>query len=229
MNNYLQTTTKSILISGISLQLFILFAGTFLLPTLIDTGFPYKTVFYISRLFIWLCLAIVFLYTYYIEKQPFLLYNEQEYSASYYIKSIVKTMLILMLAVFVVSFLLKTIGYGVESEKMNQVMKLFKNNIPLIVFTCLTAGITEELLFRGYLIPRLEILLKNKYLAILISSILFGLMHYSYGTLIQVIGPFTIGLILALHYHLYRNIKIVIICHFLWDFMVLIIKNSQLH
>lgn len=107
-------------------------------------------------------------------------------------------------------------------------MQFFKNNIPLILFTSITAGITEELLFRGYLIPRLEIIVKKTYLSILISSILFGLIHYSYDTLIQVIGPFSIGLVLALHYQKYRNIKILIICHFLWDLMSILIKTSQL-
>jgi membrane protease YdiL (CAAX protease family) len=34
--------------------------------------------------------------------------------------------------------------------------------IDFFVFTCLTAGITEEIIFRGYLLPRLEILLKIK-------------------------------------------------------------------
>lgn len=229
MNNYPQSTKKSTLISGIVSLLLILFAGTFLLPKLQDIGIPYETVLYISRFFIWFCLAILFLFSFYIEKQPFLLYKEQAYPLSYYFKSVVKTMLILIAALFFVSLLIKAIGYPVESEKMNQIMKIFKNNIPLIAFTCVTAGITEELLFRGYLTPRLEILLKNKYGAIILSSILFGLLHYSYGTLIQVIGPFTIGLVFALHYNKYQNIKIVIICHFLWDFMVLLIKNGQLH
>ncbi|MFV5702790.1 lysostaphin resistance A-like protein [Flavobacterium sp. XS2P12] len=107
-------------------------------------------------------------------------------------------------------------------------MKLFKNNIFLILFTSITAGVSEELIFRGYLIPRLEILLKNTRVAILTSSILFGLIHYSYGSLIQIIGPIFIGLVFALHYKKYKNIKILIMCHFLWDLLVLLNKTSQL-
>jgi membrane protease YdiL (CAAX protease family) len=43
---------------------------------------------------------------------------------------------------------------------MKVLVQVLKKNRLLLVFTCLTAGITEEIIFRGYLLPRLEILLK---------------------------------------------------------------------
>ena len=97
-----------------------------------------------------------------------------------------------------------------------------KNNYPLLIFTCLTAGITEELVFRGYLMPRLQLFFKNNYASIVISSLLFGLMHVGYGTIFQVVGSMMIGLVFAIHYQKFRNIKILIFCHFFWDFMSLI-------
>jgi len=68
------------------------------------------------------------------------------------------------------------------------------------------------------------LLLKNSYLSIIISSIIFGFLHFSYGTFIQVFGTFLMGLVFAIHYNKYKNIKIVIACHFLWDLSILLIK-----
>ncbi|WP_367754731.1 lysostaphin resistance A-like protein [Flavobacterium sp. WC2430] len=227
MSDSTKTAQKSTVIGGIAFLLFILFTTTFFLPSIRQLGIDYKTAFFISRLIIWICLLLTFLYAMYIEKQPFLLWKEKEYSFPYYLASIAVTMIVLVFVVFVVSMVLKTLDSNLESKKMNEIIQFFKNNTPLIWFTSITAGITEELLFRGYLIPRLEIIVKNTFLSVLISSILFGLLHYSYGTLIQVIGPFSIGLVLALHYQKYRNIKIVIICHSLWDLASLLVNTSH--
>jgi membrane protease YdiL (CAAX protease family) len=228
MTDYLKTTKKSVLIGAISFLLVLLFTTTLLVPLLKLTNLKYETAFSISRIVIWFCLFLVYMYSIHIEKQAFLLWEEKKYSFPFYLKSVVKTMLSLLLAVFMISLIFKLTDLNVDSKKMNEILKFFKNNTSLILLTSITAGVIEEFIFRGYLIPRLEILLKNTYIAIIISSILFGLIHYSYGTLIQIIGPFFIGLIFAFHYQKYRNIKIIIICHFLWDLLALIIKTSYL-
>jgi membrane protease YdiL (CAAX protease family) len=228
MTNYLKTTRKSILIGGIFLLLMLLFITALSLPLLKQLNLKYETIFYISRLAIWFCLFLIYMYSIHIEKQNFLLWKEKKYSLLFYVKSVAATMGTLVLIMLVVSIIFRLTGSDIESEKMDEILRFFKNNLPLILFTSVTAGVTEELFFRGYLIPRLEILFKNTYLAILISSILFGLIHYSYGTLIQIIAPFFIGIILALHYQKHRNITIIIICHFLWNLLVLLNKTSQL-
>jgi membrane protease YdiL (CAAX protease family) len=228
MTDYLKTTRKSIIIGGIFLLLMLLFITALSLPLLKQLNLKYETIFYISKLAIWFCLFLIYMYSIHIEKQNFLLWKEKKYSLLFYVKSVAATMGTLVLIMLVVSIIFRLTGSDIESEKMDEILRFFKNNLPLILFTSVTAGVTEELFFRGYLIPRLEILFKNTYLAILISSILFGLIHYSYGTLIQIIAPFFIGIILALHYQKHRNITIIIICHFLWNLLVLLNKTSQL-
>lgn len=228
MTDYLKTTKKSAIIGGISFLLLLLIATALSFPLLKQLNFKYETTFYISRLIIWFCLFLVYLYSFYIEKQNFLLWKEKKYSASFYIKSVFKVMGTLLLAMFVVGLLFKLTGSNIESKKMQEVLKYFNNNLPLILFTSITAGVTEELLFRGYLIPRLEILLKNNYWAIIISSVIFGLIHFDYGTLIQIIGPFFMGIVFALHYQKHKSITIIIICHFLWDLIVLLNKTSHM-
>ncbi|EIA08940.1 CPBP family intramembrane glutamic endopeptidase [Flavobacterium frigoris] len=228
MNDYLKKTKKSTLIGGISFLVLLLIATAVSFPFLKQLNFKYVTTFYISRLIIWLCLFLVYMYSVTIEKQNFLLWKEKKYSLLFYIQSIAKTMGILVLVMLGIALLFKLSGSNIESKKIDEILKFFNNNLPLILFTSITAGVTEELLFRGYLIPRLEILFKNSYWAIVISSVLFGLIHYSYGTLIQIIAPLFIGVVLAFHYQKYRSITIIIICHFLWDLIVLLNKTSQM-
>jgi len=120
-----------------------------------------------------------------------------------------------------ISLLIKLAGPIQQSSRFADVMKVLQHNYPLMFFTLITAGIMEELVFRGYLLPRLNLLFKNKWLSIVLSSILFGLIHLGWGTIQNVVVPFFIGIIFAIFYERYRNIKILMLCHFLWDLLVL--------
>ncbi|MGH2565030.1 MAG: CPBP family glutamic-type intramembrane protease [Ginsengibacter sp.] len=39
----------------------------------------------------------------------------------------------------------------------------------------------------------------------------------------NVVGPVFIGIVFAFYYWKWRNIKVVILCHFLWDFISLML------
>ncbi|RTZ46850.1 CPBP family intramembrane metalloprotease [Chryseobacterium arthrosphaerae] len=62
-------------------------------------------------------------------------------------------------------------------------------------------------------------------IGIIVSAILFGILHSTYGTIGQVVIPFFIGAVFAAFYKLYSNIKILIICHFMIDFVSLMAIN----
>jgi membrane protease YdiL (CAAX protease family) len=126
---------------------------------------------------------------------------------------------------FLVTLPLKINGVNEFYPKMGLKVILLKKNNLLLLFTVFTAGITEELINRGYIHSRLEALTNNKNVAITASSLLFGILHYTYGNFYQIIGPFVIGLVFAFYYSKYRNIKILIICHILWNLMALLIKT----
>jgi membrane protease YdiL (CAAX protease family) len=177
-----------------------------------------------SRIAIWVALAALFIYVRQIEKQPFLLWQEKKYSVGYYILSVITTLLVVVAVLIVFSIVWTLFGFKKDSNSLNKIIDIFRHNHFLVLLTCLTAGITEELVFRGYIMPRLQLLFNKTYLSIIISSIIFGLIHFGYGTALNVIGPFIIGLLFALHYYKYRNIKILIICHFLWDYIVILLK-----
>ncbi|PTT27373.1 hypothetical protein DBR28_17325, partial [Chryseobacterium sp. HMWF028] len=77
----------------------------------------------------------------------------------------------------------------------------------------------------GYIQPRIEKLYNSPFLGIAVSAVLFGILHSTYGTIGQVVIPFFIGVVFAVFYKLYSNIKILIICHFMIDFISLMAMN----
>lgn len=103
--------------------------------------------------------------------------------------------------------------------KLYRVMKQYP---VLIVFAAVTAGITEEFIFRGYMISRLSLFFKNKTLPVLISAVLFSAIHFGYKSISELIFSFLIGIIFGYHYQKYRNIKVLIIMHFLIDIMAML-------
>jgi uncharacterized protein len=181
------------------------------------------TVFFISRLLYWTCLLLLFLYSIKIEKQHLLIWEERKYKLLRYVISMLAIFAVLLLGGIVIHILLFFAGLNQKSEKLLELVTLLKNNRLLLVFTALTAGIVEELIFRGYMLPRMVLLFKIPASAIAVSSLLFGLMHYRYGTVFNVVGPVFIGTVFAFYYWKFRNIKLLIACHFLWDLVSLLL------
>ncbi|MGU3377001.1 CPBP family intramembrane glutamic endopeptidase [Chryseobacterium sp. M5A1_1a] len=181
--------------------------------------------FFLSRLAIWSVLLIVFLYNFLIEKGSFLLKDEKKYSITFYIKAIISLYLVCAVGGAFINVLIQLFLEEKISNKLLQLTSIFKNNYFLIIFTCLTAGIVEELLMRGYVQPRVEKIYNSPLLGVIVSALLFGVLHSTYGTIGQVVVPFFIGAVFALFYKKYSNIKILIICHFMFDLISLMIMN----
>ena len=184
-------------------------------------------IFFISRMFYWIGLILLWLYSTKIEKQKLLIWEEKKYKLFYYILSIVILMLIIYGGSFTIQRILSLAKLETRSSALDELIGILKTNKFLLVFTAITAGFIEELIVRGYLQTRLTIIFKSPLLAIIISSLLFGILHYKYGTLHNVIIPVFIGLIFAYHYWKYRNIKILIICHCLVDLASLFTLVNQ--
>lgn len=181
--------------------------------------------FFITRAVLWMVMAVVFLYNLIFEKQKFLLWKEQKYSFGFYIGAVVILYLLCALGGAFLNAVIQMAIHEKTSGKLMQLSSLFSNNYPLIIFTCLTAGVVEELLMRGYIQPRAEKIYNNQFTGIFLSAVLFGILHSTYGTIGQVAVPFFIGMVFAFFYRKYSNIKILIICHFMYDFISLMILN----
>lgn len=92
------------------------------------------------------------------------------------------------------------------------------------VFICITAGICEETLFRGFLLHYLHVLpwTLNLTLALLISSAIFGLNHL-YGGASGVVSSAVAGLLLGLLFLLTGNLLLPTVLHAVMDLRMLVI------
>lgn len=88
------------------------------------------------------------------------------------------------------------------------------------ILVAISAGITEELIYRAYLFYALGLFFPDLSLMmiLLISTILFGIGHIYQGT--EVIKPVLIGLFLGLFYIIFDSIIPVMIIHILQDLVV---------
>lgn len=88
----------------------------------------------------------------------------------------------------------------------------------VITFITIRAGVAEEIFMRGFLLERLTSITGKKWIAFLISTIPFGLFHYTQGYAGILISTVAGGMF-ALFYFWKKDLKANIIGHFLIDFI----------
>ena len=211
-------------VGSISILLFLFIFPLFFSPGVLELFGVYRingTLLFISRLLYWVGLALLYLYCVKVEKQHLIIWEDRPYTFSVYILSIILIFFVLIFGLGYIRILYSLTHFSKTSEKLTDIANIFRQNHLLLIFSALTAAFTEEIIFRGYLQPRFQLIFRSPFLGILISSLLFGLLHYGYGTIINMIGPFFIGLVFALYYWKFRNIKVLITCHFLWDLIAM--------
>ncbi len=87
------------------------------------------------------------------------------------------------------------------------------------VFASITAGICEEVIFRGYAITRLGKLLKNNWIALIISSLFFVLLHGVPESVEEFFSYFFVGILFGGIFILLkgRRLEYLILVHYLID------------
>ncbi|MFH0922888.1 MAG: type II CAAX endopeptidase family protein [Candidatus Micrarchaeota archaeon] len=116
---------------------------------------------------------------------------------------------------FLEAIILGALGF-LDSEKIAVII----NNQPmLMLIVAVTLGpIGEELLFRGYLVPRI---------GVVFSSVLFALFHYGYGSVSEIAAALTVGVILGLHVRKHKDVYSCIIAHAAYNaFSIIIVLSS---
>lgn len=121
--------------------------------------------------------------------------------------------------VIIAIYALKSISPSFMNGLLEELNKNNSNSLYSIIINGIAASfiapIVEELIFRGIILNRLKIKIGVKK-AIIVSSILFGMIHYELGILSAII----FGICMSLIYLKTRNIFVTIAIHIINNFMV---------
>lgn len=88
----------------------------------------------------------------------------------------------------------------------------FVNLLKLTFIMVFFVGLVEELIFRSILQSRLEKALTVRE-ALLITSLMFGLMHSGYGTFQEILYTGFVGLIMGLAFYKTRSLPFIAVLH----------------
>src|SRR3569833_1075380 len=195
----------------------------FAFPFVLSMIFRYTTLDVIDRIFysrfiFWSEVLLLMLYAAKAEQRKLLIWQEQELDMGIFIVSVV-VLYLLSWVCSIIGAIPRLFGYHEDNALLKRIVMLLVNRQWLIVFTCLTAGITEELIFRGYIMTRLSLLFRNNYMPVILSAVAFSALHYGYKSLHELIFAFLIGILFCAYYQKYRNIKVLIAAHFMIDFI----------
>ncbi len=127
------------------------------------------------------------------------------------IKSIKLTATLIAIA-FIISII--SFFFGVNDlNKVTETVKQISIISPILLLYYMTIRVfSEEIFFRGFLVKKT---------GVLFSSLIFGLAHFMYGSLIEVIGAFAAGLFLAYFFQKNNNLIPNIIGHMAYNTITL--------
>jgi uncharacterized protein len=206
---------KALVITGICLSVMLL---PYLAQLFLIWGFSYTGRIIGSELLEWVATGIMFLYAWYAEGTKFFLWEEKKYSPGFYIGSTIVVFLMFLGAAFI-SRIPYYLGFHENNDAAKKMVSILTTYPMLLVGSCLTAGIIEEFIFRGYILSRLSLFFKNKHWPVIISALIFTSIHLAYKTVHELIFVFLIGLIFGYYYQRYRNLMVLIIVHFAIDYL----------
>jgi membrane protease YdiL (CAAX protease family) len=122
-----------------------------------------------------------------------------------------------LLIVMVVFFFFPRLAEDMVRQR-REVARLFpKISVGSIALFAIFVGFYEELLFRGFLITRIKCVVRNIWLAVVLSSIFFGLIH-SYQDSVAMFQISLIALIMGTLFVLRGNLVSPIVVHTAFDF-----------
>jgi membrane protease YdiL (CAAX protease family) len=123
------------------------------------------------------------------------------------------TAVAMVLALIPLGLLLEALGVEAENPVLDDLVS--RLNWGTIFLIAASAAIGEELLFRGFLQPRV---------GIVVTNILFGLVHLGYGVVLQVVVPLALGFVFSMLVVKTRSLLPAIVAHFAFNFLVLSIQ-----
>lgn len=173
-----------------------------------------------SEVLKWMVLAIVYFYARKAELNSFLLWPQQKYNAAFYIKFVI-LLYLLVLGCGVIAHIPTWLGFHDDNSIMLKMNGIIQRYPLLLVCVCLNAGISEELIFRGYILSRLSLFFPDKHWPVFISALIFTSVHLAYKNLGEVLFVFLFALVFGYHYQKYRNLTVLMIVHFITDLIAI--------
>lgn len=116
-----------------------------------------------------------------------------------------------VMALYIVGSILWAFGIY-DQEGVTDVVRSLPPYI--LAMGILLAPISEELFFRAALVPRI---------GVLGSSVVFSILHISYGSIAEVAGAFTIGMVFALIFRYSKSIIPSIAIHMMFNFVAIMV------
>ncbi|MGY2613863.1 CPBP family intramembrane glutamic endopeptidase [Bacillus pretiosus] len=199
----------------------------------IQTNKNARVSFYIRTMSLLWALTIIMLITSYSINIPFEEYGLKLPSANHMVSKYFKNMNISLWIGVCIGFIVplimlkkSEIFQKYTEKQMSDVSEMLPNNyreIILWIFICITAGVTEELLFRSFMMNYLSQLFPALSIigVLVISSIIFGLAHFYQGWK-GIVGTTILGFMLGRVYVATGSIYPSIIIHMLIDLLVLV-------
>jgi membrane protease YdiL (CAAX protease family) len=125
------------------------------------------------------------------------------------------TVVIAFILIAVIGGLFQFLGFDLtDSSNIPQLELYF--TIPSILILIIIQPVGEEIFFRGFLLDKLNNLF-GKMVAIMITSLLFGVAHLSLGNIYPAILTLIIGFLLAILVIKTNNLYSAIIAHILFN------------
>jgi hypothetical protein len=127
----------------------------------------------------------------------------------------IKLFAIVFVVLFVEANLLNALGL-LDTE--NVAKYIAKQSLLPLIFAVTLAPLGEELLFRGYL---------QKRVGVIISSAVFSLLHYGFGSVSEIVAAFTVSIVFGLWVRQKKEIYSPILAHALWNLLSISVVFSQ--
>ncbi|MBU0532620.1 CPBP family intramembrane metalloprotease [Candidatus Micrarchaeota archaeon] len=122
---------------------------------------------------------------------------------------------------FIIGIMSIVLGFNDQQKITEKVADL---PVSILLFAVIAAPVSEEFFFRAFLVKKISSII-NPWAGILISSILFGLVHFSYGSIMEIVGAFTIGTILAVIFHKSKSITPCLAIHIFYNLLAIIVMR----
>ena len=141
---------------------------------------------------------------------------------------ILKQIIIGIVIAFIMSLLFTLIPiliFGKENTYTGYNFKYIWQYIYQFVYLIFGVSLTEEFIFRGYLLNNFKKINNNQIVPIIITSLLFGLFHIFNGNIVQVIVTSFIGLIFVLCKEKIEDCSLIsiIIAHGIYDWLIVLL------